>query len=89
MNEPKFIFFFAPFIYKFLNDFRKSSNFFVDGERPPKNCSNIKGFILHFDEKSRRRGGDRPPKMCSNIKGFILHFDENVQKMADFHQIVM
>ena len=63
---------------------------FVDRERPPKICSNIKGFILHFHEKSRRRGaGDRSPKICSNIKGFILHFDENVQKMAHFHQNVI
>ena len=46
--------FFAPFIYKFLNDFRKSSNFCVDGERPPKNCLNIKGFILHFDENVQK-----------------------------------
>ena len=63
---------------------------FVDRERPPKSCSNIKGFILDFDGKSRRRGGgDRPPKICSNIKGFILHFDENVQQMADLHQNVI
>ena len=41
-------------MYKFLNDFRELSNFCVDGERPPKNCLNIKGFILHFDENVQK-----------------------------------